>query len=565
MMSKARLLLTLLTLALTGAVAAQNAKPAASPTPTPAPRPIISFGAEITSVEVDAIVTDAAGNVVRDLRPADFEIREDGKPQRVDLAAFIDLPIPTAATAAENVVTRDVRTNATPFEGRLYVIVLDDLHTGPTRSMAVRREAGRFIRRYVAEGDLAAVVFTSGRSASQDLTDDRALLIRSIDTFMGQRLRSSTLNLIDDYNKNRALGVTDPAKDPERAARGYNARQALDTIKGVADWLANVRGRRKAILLFSEGIDYDIQDMFNTSDTSMIMLGTRNVVTAATRANASIYSIDPRGLHSMGEETMEMQPVLDTSLGFDGTGLRNEQRLAADSLRVLADETLGRAAVETNDFAGAFDRVVKDSSSYYMLGYQSTDEPRDGRYRKLEVKLRRPGLTVRARKGYAAPRGSGRIEPPTWAGSKTPGPLRELLARPMASGGLLMSVHAAPFRGAGRNASVMVTVQFGPGSFEPQTKGAEFKDSLDLTVAAVSTAGRINGNDSHLDLNLRPQTVRLVNAAGFRVISEIELPKGRYQLRVAARSANASTTGSVYCDLEVPDFSADPLLSLIHI
>ena len=385
MMSKARLLLTLLTLALTGAVAAQNAKPVAAP--TPAPKPIISFGAEITSVEVDAIVTDAAGNVVRDLTPADFEVREDGKPQRVDLAAFIDLPIPTAATAAENVVTRDVRTNATPFEGRLYVIVLDDLHTGPTRSMAVRQEAGRFIRRYVAEGDLAAVVFTSGRSASQDLTEDRALLIRSIDTFMGQRLRSSTLNLIDDHNKNRALGVTDPAKDPERAARGYNARQALDAIKGVADWLANVRGRRKAILLFSEGIDYDIQDMFNTSDTSMIMLGTRNVVTAATRANASIYAIDPRGLHSMGEETMEMQPVLDTSLGFDGTGLRNEQRLAADSLRVLADETLGRAAVETNDFAGAFDRVVKDSSSYYMLGYQSTDERRDGRYRKLEVKL----------------------------------------------------------------------------------------------------------------------------------------------------------------------------------
>jgi VWFA-related protein len=560
-MSKGRLLLTLLAALLAGGVTAQNAKPVATPAPasTPAPKPIISFGAEVTSVEVDAIVTDASGNVIRGLTAADFEIREEGKPQRVDVAAFIDLPIPTAAAAAENVAPRDVRTNETPFEGRLYVIVLDDLHTGATRSTAVRKEAGRFIRRYVAEGDLAAVVFTSGRSASQDLTDDRSLLIRSVDTFMGQRLRSSTLNTIDDYNKNRALGVTDPAKDPERAARGYNARQALDTIKGVADWLANVRGRRKAILLFSEGIDYDIQDMFNTSDTSMIMLGTKNVVAAATRANASIYTIDPRGLHSMGEETMDMQPVLDTSLGLDGTGLRNEQRLAADSLRVLADETLGRAAVETNDFEGAFERVVRDSSSYYMLGYQSTDERRDGRYRKLEVKVRRPGLTVRARKGYTAPRGSGRIEPPTWEGSKTPGPLRELLARPMAAGGLLMSVQAAPFRGAGKNASVMVTVQFGPGSFEPQQKGGEFKDALDLTVAAVSAAGRINGNDAHLDLNMRPQTARLVGAAGFRVVSEIELPKGRYQLRVAARSANSSAIGSVYCDLEVPDFSAEPL------
>lgn len=542
-----------------GAITLAQAPPAQQSS-TPLPRPPISFGVEVSAVEVDAIVTDKAGNVVRDLTRDDFEIREEGKPQQVDVAAFVDLPMPPIDQQPEDIVARDVRTNEKPFEGRLYVIVLDDLHTGGTRSMQVKREARRFIRQYLWDGDLAAVVFTSGRSASQDLTDNRPLLLNSVDKFMGQRLRSSTLNLIDNYNSNRAIGATDePTRDPEKAARGYNARQALDTLKGVADWLSNIRGRRKAIVFFSEGFDYDIHDLQNTSDSSMLLTSTRGVITSATRGNTSIYSVDPRGLHAMGDETMELQPVLDTSLGFDGSGLRNEQRLAADSLRVLADETLGRAAVETNDFVGAFERIVKDNSSYYLLGYRSTNDRRDGRYRQLKVTVRRPGLSVRARAGFLAPGRGRKLEPPTWAGSKTPDQLKELLARPMQQSGLLMSVHAAPFRGIGKNANVMVTVQFGPGSFRFTEKGGEFHDILDMTVAAVNVNSKISGNDSHVNLDLKPQTRRIVDAAGFRVISQIDLPPGRYQLRVAARSVNASTAGSVHYDLEVPDFSDGPL------
>jgi VWFA-related protein len=545
-----------LALLLTSASLAQTPQPS----PTPAPKPPIVFGVEVTSVEVDAIVTDKAGNVVRDLTKDEFEILEEGKPQRVDLAAFVDLPMPPIEQQPDEVAVRDVRTNENPFEGRLYVIVLDDLHTAALRSSSVIREAQRFIRQYVADGDLTAVVFTSGRSTSQDLTDNRPLLLNSVKRFMGQRLRSSTLNMIDNYNANRAIGATDePTRDPEKAARGYNARRALDTLRGVADWLSNIRGRRKAIVYFSEGIDYDIHDLQNTSDAATLLGTARGLIDAATRANASIYCIDPRGLHSMADESMEMPPVIDTSLGLDGSGLRNEQRLAANSLRVLAEGTVGRAAVETNDFEGAFKRIVQDSSSYYMLGYQPANDRHDGRYRKITVSVRRPGLTVRARAGFVAPGKARKIEQPTWAGSKTPDQLRELLARPMQESGLLMSMHAAPFRGTGKNANVMVTVQFAPGSFRFTEKGGLFHDVLDLTVAAVNPDHKISGNDSHLNLDLKPQTRRMVDATGFRVISQIELPKGRYQLRAAARSVNASISGSVHYDLDVPDFSDEPL------
>jgi hypothetical protein len=122
-----------------------------------------------------------------------------------------------------------------------------------------------------------------------------------------------------------------------------------------------------------------------------------------------------------------------------------------------------------------------------------------------------------------------------------------------------MSMHAAPFRGTGRNANVMVTVQFAPQSFHFTEKGGEAHDVLDLTVAAVSVNSKISGNDSHVNLDFKPPTRRLVDAAGFRFISQIDLPPGRYQLRVAARSENASTAGSVHYDLDVPDFSDGPL------
>ena len=95
----------------------------------------------------------------------------------------------------------------------------------------------------------------------------------------------------------------------------------------------------------------------------------------------------------------------DPTLGLDSTALHNEVRLGQDSLRVLSDETGGFAVVNTNDISGAFQRLVEENSSYYVLGYYPANERRDGRFRKIEVRVNKPGLTVRARRGYVAPRG----------------------------------------------------------------------------------------------------------------------------------------------------------------
>ena len=136
------------------------------------------------------------------------------------------------------------------------------------------------------------------------------------------------------------------------------------------------------------------------------MQATADAIAAATRANVAIYGVDPRGLGAGTDDLIEVQDMPTTRRSNLGTAaFYNEVRLGQDNLRVLSSETGGFAVVNQNDFATGFERLVADNSAYYLLGYYSTNERRDGRFRKIEVKVRQPGLTVRARKGYVAARG----------------------------------------------------------------------------------------------------------------------------------------------------------------
>src|SRR5204862_7641574 len=122
--------------------------------------------------------------------------------------------------------------------------------------------------------------------------------------------------------------------------------------------------------------------------------------------NVSIERMDPRGLTKLGDEEIEIAAYPDDpTVGINSTSLANELRLSQDSLRVLADETGGFATVNRNDFSTAFERIVTDNSTYYVLAYYPpTIDKRDGRFHRIEVHVSRPGLIVRARKGYAAPK-----------------------------------------------------------------------------------------------------------------------------------------------------------------
>src|SRR5262249_42489273 len=159
--------------------------------------------------------------------------------------------------------------------------------------------------------------------ASQEFTSNKRLLLAAVDKTMGRKLDSATANRTSEYFQQQGIRQQgDAVNDPQDMERAFNARNSLTTLRNVADWFASVRGRRKAILFVSEGIDYDITDLIpqsgsNHGSASQILDETRDTIAAATRSNVAIYGIDPRGLTDLGDETIEIGSFPDdTSLGI---------------------------------------------------------------------------------------------------------------------------------------------------------------------------------------------------------------------------------------------------------
>ena len=554
-----------------GLLAALAARPAAQQPaagqPIPGDQPAVTFRVEINYVEVDAAVFDRDGRFVNDLAREDFQVIEEGQPQDVSAFALVNIPIERAEQplVVRQPVEPDVASNAKPFEGRVFVIVLDDLQIAASRSMLVRRAARQFIEQAMAANDVAAVVYTSGRGeAGQDFTSNKRILLASVDRVLGRKLRSKTLERLDEYQRSRSIpspGQGNRINDPLDLERGRDARASLDALRNISNYVAGIHGRRKAIVYLSEGIDYDIYD-FNNRESTTIQDAMREVIASATRANVSIYGIDPRGLTQLADESMEATGGFpdDQLMNLSMQSFQDELRLSQISLRSLAEETGGYASVNSNDFTRAWERVVADNSSYYVLGYYPKNEKRDGRFRKIEVKVRREGVEVRTRKGYVAPRGKAPAPTTQSPGEKASPELRQALDSPLPLPALTLRAFAAPFKGAAPNASVAVSVEAEGADLAFQQKDGKFVNDLELSVIALDSAAKLrDGTRDVVNMGLKADTRARIAQTAIRMQSRLKLPPGRYQLRMAARETGGGRVGSVTYDLDVPDFTKGPI------
>src|SRR5688500_10829887 len=370
--------------------------------------PSVTFQVEVNYVDVDVVVTDEQGNFVSGLTREDFEVFEDGKLQKVDTFVYVEIPVePDNAFVLEgHNVSNDTQSNRQPFSGRLYVIVLDDQDVAAMRTAQVKKSAKEFVDKYMGANDVAAVIHTSGRTdAAQEFTNNKALLHAAIDKFVGRRMRSLTIERLDSYyqsalpsnqggqgTESEQQPSTDPGgysrMEPTEMERGFRAVGVLDTLKLTAEFLSSVRGRRKAVLFFSEGIDYPITDPFGSHNASDVIRATQDAINAAARANVNFYTIDPRGLVGMTNEFIEMAgsgvvtptgtsgtnaPITSILGGKGGTfnaqsELMAELMLSQGSLRELAEQTGGIASVNTNSLTNTFNQIVQANSRYYVLG-----------------------------------------------------------------------------------------------------------------------------------------------------------------------------------------------------
>jgi VWFA-related protein len=575
--------------AFAGAQAPAITPPPASQDASP-PAPEVTFKVEVNYIEEDVRVVDRNGNFVRGLKQEDFQVFEDGKPQKVQTFGMVDIPITRPRTPlflgpGALPIEPDVAVNKQVLDGRLYLIVLDDYHVAPLRSQNVKNLARRFVLEKLGPDDQAAVVVTSGLlRASQDFTQNRRLLLEAIDNFVGQKMQSSAL--MRNERMSREGAPTDDAgnsiqidpsnrfvEDESAQERMFQARQSLNSLRSIAEWMSAIQGRRKAIVFVSEGVDYNVHDVFtggdptqfNFANFNMIQQETWDTVSAASRSNVQIYPIDPRGLTMMGQEDIEISGLAPGAYGLGPKQLFQELSTSQANLRQLAEETGGVAFVGQNDFDKAFDRIVQENSSYYVLGYYSTNDRRDGRLRNVSVRVAGyPESQVTYRKRYAAPRGRA---PKNTAAGKPLDPskgltseLLQTMASPLPKTGLQLRVTAVAKKGVGKNTDLEVLVDTLGKDLTFTEKNGTFNNRLSMSIGIFTKDGKsVAAERPDVDLNLRPETHERVAQNGVRVLRHLSIPPGRYQLRVAAQDNAKTKQGSAHFDIDVPDFTKAPL------
>jgi hypothetical protein len=275
-----------------------------------------------------------------------------------------------------------------------------------------------------------------------------------------------------------------------------------------------------------------------------------------------IYPVDPRGLTTMAQEDIEIGGLAPGAYGLGPKQLFQELQTSQQNLRQLAEETGGVAFVGQNDFNAAFNRIVEENSSYYVLGYYSTNERRDGRLRNISVRVTgHDDAQVTYRKRYAAPRGNR--TPKNTAAGKPLDPskgltaeLMQAMASPLPKTGLQLRLTAIAKKGVGKTTDVEVLVDTLGKDLTFTEKGGTFNNRLSMSVGIFDKQGKsVAAERPDVDLNLRPETFQRVSANGVRILRHLSVPPGRYQVRVAAQDSGKLKQGSAHLDIDVPDFT----------
>jgi VWFA-related protein len=377
-----------------------------------APNQQPTFRVAVDLVTMDVIVRNAQDQFVADLQPGDFEVIEDGVKQDVKSFTLVhggrvhNLQAPPPQPTQEGIILPPSRPR-NDAAGRIFLIIVDDLHLDFRNTGRIRDLFKRVSRNLVHEGDMFGIVSTGPSSLAIDLTYDRKILDDAIKKITGNGLRPSDI-----------IQGAEGAEGPSEVR--YRAHVAFSTANDILRQLERVTNRRKAVVWVSNGFDFNpfaesrlgedpvFGGRFGQTreegrqDSQMFRQGQQfadadlarelaELTRTANRANATIYTIDPRGLVAGSDLDEQLDPV------EYGEHIRKTQ----DSLRVLADETGGIAVVNQNDFDKALKRIDAETSDYYVLGYYSTNPDPLRRTRKIDVKVNRPSMQVVHRTSYS--------------------------------------------------------------------------------------------------------------------------------------------------------------------
>ena len=554
------------------------------------------FPAQADVVRMDLVVRDKAGRLVEDLRPDEVIVLEDGKPCAVQSFRLVRAEEPVAAAPDAGGARRPAEVAATPAPGEslatVVALVFDQLGTEAARN--ARAAALELAHRTFPKGSVFAV-FKIGQDfrVLQPFTPDRSLLPAAIEraTSGGERAQSpAAFHPEYDNATEEALAITRKAQQAsgmekrfleaearmlrfaDAVAREGEGQASLQPLIAIARGLALVQGR-KSLLYFSEGLAVppSIEETF------------RAAVSAANRANVSVYAFDARGLRvrAPNAETKlalgvaqagafgEQQPSSPSggSARQDQPGVPaggvDAAEAAADALRMnrqavlgdLAESTGGFLVAETNDLRPGLERVVADLRAYYDVGYTPSSAKADGKWRSIDVKVTRPGVVVRARRGYLAlPPGSPVVLPREL-------PLAEALAAQALPRDLDLRAAVLRFAGAGPATEALVWV-------EVPLAGVTLAPGEATYTGRVSLLGQVTDEQGELVARLTHEAVVEGSVAelskaqqGTTIVKRsLRLAPGRYGLAIAGQDPASGRLGARRLAFEIP--TADGALRL---
>ena len=538
---------------------ATNSTPPTATPPTSQPdQPV--FRAGINFVRVDVIVSDRQGNAVTDLKLEDFEIAEDGKPQKPETFRLVRIDSTTQPGYTQRTIrTRnDEETAAADENSRIFAFFLDDYHVRKETSLSVKKPVVEFIANQLAPGDLVGVMYPLTPIDAVLINRNHQGVMNTVEKFMGRKYDYEPINEVERgyvYKLN------------PQSIEMIRRQVSLTAMRGICTKLGSLREGRKSLILVSEGYSAllppqlrsnlpgaiaapgDVtrdpfaaennlfEDRAKFSADMDMLQELRDVFDACNRNNTSIYALDPRGL-SAGEFDVSTNISIRTSQEYLTSSM--------NTLRELAENTDGRAIVNRNDLGAAMKQIIRDASAYYLVGYTSSQAPQDGKFHEIKVRVKRPGVQVRARRGYWAYTADeikrAVAGPPT---GPPPAVTKALAAIAPMTNRRYIRTWIGNDKGDG--GKTKVTFLWEP---LPPTPGMKRDEPRRVTVLATSPSG---------DIIYRGRVPTELAAAGSGGTVTFDAPPGKLDVRLTIEGDGTGTLDVEDRDLDIPDLTAPEL------
>ncbi|HEV8385869.1 MAG TPA: VWA domain-containing protein [Candidatus Acidoferrales bacterium] len=547
---------------------------------------------ETSLVLVDVVLTDKSGKPVRGLKREDFEIKEEGKKQAIEVFASSG---ESESRAAPPPLPPNVYTNRPeyhPPREPLTIVLLDSLNTPRADQMRMREEIVHYLSNSVKTKQWTALLGLSSQLyVLQDFTTDRRLLIAAAKKFAPQQstaegIRQQTTSretrdeievLMQEVQNGMPGGMETVwlmerfLDDVTNVADKDRAGRTLAALHTLANAVVGYPGRKNLIWVSAAFPVYFAPTYRKGSDTSNTrlagsMLGqsvedkVRDTFRLLNDARVAIYPVDPRGLINPTEPesfaefaSRQAQQVQQNAPQDTPRNPINYLRISQGTLNELAEGTGGQAFFNRNDIQQAVALAVTDGSSYYTLGYYPDNKNWDGRYRNIELKLARKGAQLRYRKGYFATRVTFHdAQADATSPSVTPD-LEAALSDPFPATGIVFRAKLAPPAPASA-AQVRVEFWLDKDSFPVQgwSEGAR-QINMDYVVAAYSAEGKMAASAAkRVAWSLKPNDYAQVLQRGLLLPVTVELPPGEYTMRLLLRDRQSGQMGRVDLPLTVP-------------